>query len=131
MKKVQVNLMMLLMLFSFGIATSGCALFLVGAGAAGGYSISKDEIEGIVDSSYSETWAATKKTINKQGALTLENEDQGLLKAVVEGSTVEARIEQVTKKTVRLRVKARKTKNLFPDIKLAQQIYSQSVRELV
>ena len=35
------------MAVGFGMIQSGCALFLLGAGAAGGYAISKDEIEGM------------------------------------------------------------------------------------
>lgn len=128
MKKTQ-SLFLALFLFA-GAFHSGCALFLIGAGAAGGYSISKDEIEGMTDVSYDKAYAAAKEVIRKEGAPTLEDKEHGIINAVVGSSDVELNLNQVTAKTVRLRVKARKTKGLFPDIKLAQNIYTQIIKKI-
>jgi hypothetical protein len=109
---------------------AGCAIFLLGAGAAGGYAISKDEIEGMTDVAYNKVWVALKDDLQARGALTLEDRAHGRIEAVVDASTVEAQVDQVTPKTVRVRVKARKTKGLFPDIKLAQDIYDQVMKRV-
>ena len=118
------------MLVIFGVTSSGCALFLVGAGAAGGYAISKDEIEGMSDSSFDKVWRATKEAVTTEGVITLEDKDHGHLEGVVEKASVKARLEQVTPKTVRLRIKARRTKGLFPDIRTAQKLYTLTIRKL-
>ena len=118
------------LILSLGGFSSGCAIFLLGAGAAGGYSISKDEIEGMTDVSYDKAYAAAKEIIRKEGAPTLEDKEHGIINAVVGSSDVELNLNQVTAKTVRLRVKARKTKGLFPDIKLAQNIYTQIIKKI-
>lgn len=118
------------LLIALAVPFSGCALFLIGAGAAGGYAISKDEIEGLVDGSSSRAWTAAREVIMKEGVLKAENAALGTLEAEVGSSTVEIHAEQVTAKTTRLRIKARKTKGLFPDIELAQQTYTKIVKKL-
>ena len=120
------TLLLALLAFPF----SGCAIFLLGAGAAGGYAVSKDEIEGIMDTPFERVYKSTKTVIQKEGALTLEDKERGKLEAVVEGSMVNANVEQVTPKTVRLRVKARKVKGLFPNVKVAQKIYTQAIKQV-
>ncbi len=117
-------------LLTAGICFSGCALFLLGAGAAGGYAISKDEIEGMTDTSYDKIWKATKDVLRADGVTTLEDRTHGLIKGLVDSSDVEARLDQVTSKTVRLRLKARKTKGVFPDIKLAQSLYTKIIKKV-
>lgn len=121
---------MLISVLTLGVFQSGCALFLIGAGAAGGYSISKDEIEGLSDVSFDKVWNAARDVVRTQGAITAENKSVGTMEAVIGGSTAEFKIEQVTPKTVRTRIKARQTKGLFPDIELAQDLYSQMLRKM-
>jgi hypothetical protein len=117
-------------LIALAIPSSGCALFLLGAGAAGGYAISKDEIEGLMDNSYNKVWQAAREVIKKEGAITLESPNTGKLEAIVDNSTVNVSVEQATSNSVRLRVQARKTKGLFPDQELAQDLYTQITKKL-
>ncbi len=117
-----------LLIFSF--TASGCVLLLVGAGAAGGYAVSKDEIEGLNDASRDKVWSAAHDVIKSEGMITLESKDTGEIKAIVDASDVEIHIDQATPKTVRTRIKARKTKGLFPDIDLAQSLYTKVFRKL-
>ncbi len=130
MRKSKLSSAVLLFFILTSALHSGCALFLLGTGAAGGYAISKDEIEGLTDSSYDKAWNASKQIIREEGAPTLEDRTHGKIEAVVGGSTVELNVAQVTAKTVRLRVKARKSKGLFPDIKLAQQLYTRIIKKV-
>jgi hypothetical protein len=119
-----------LILLITALPMTGCALFLLGAGAAGGYAISKDEIEAMYDAKYDKVWNATKTTLQHNGALTLDDRNHGKIEAIVGGSTINVMIDQVTAKTVRLRIKARKTKGLFPDIDLAQEINEDVMKKL-
>ena len=45
-------------LLCFVFISSGCAVLAIGAGAAGGYAISKDEVEGFSDRKYAVVWDA-------------------------------------------------------------------------
>lgn len=110
-------------------ASSGCALFLLGTGVAGGYAISKDEIEGLTDSKLPKVWTSLREVMREEGVITLEDRDRGHMEGIVGKATVETHVEQATEKTVRIRVKARKTKGLFPDIKTAQSIYGKVVKK--
>lgn len=114
----------------FSLLSSGCALFLVGAGAAGGYAVSKDEIEGFTEAKKDRVWASLKNVVKEDGAITLEDKERGYLEAIVGKSTVKVRLDQVTPTSSRLRVKARKTKGLFPDIKTAQDLYTKVTKKI-
>lgn len=117
-------------ILALAFGSAGCVVLALGAGAAGGYAIGKDEIEGFSDKSFERTWQSAWKIINAEGMVELANQESGRIEAVVQESKVNVEIDQVSPKSVRLRVKARKTMNLFPDIKLAQNLYEQIMKEL-
>lgn len=131
MKKVRHQIVQALFIFFLAQWTqTGCAVFLLGAGAAGGYAIAKDEIEGHTDVSFKKAWKAVKEVLEQEGAITRQDEEAGQFEALVEGSEIKAALEQVTDKTIRIRVKARKTKGLFPDIKRAQNLYGKIIKKV-
>ena len=109
---------------------SGCALFLFGSGAAGGYAVSRDTTEILMDKSHDQVWSALKETVKSEGAITLEDKDHGVMKAVVGKSEVEAKLDQVTEKTVRLRIRARRLKGFFPNIEMAQRLNNKVMQNL-
>lgn len=119
--------------FLFALASmvqSGCALFLFGAGAAGGYAISQDEIEGFLDKKYDAVWDASRKVIQREGAILSEDKAAGNIQAQVEKSEVTLKIEQISAASLRVRVQARKSMKLLPDIDLAHDLYNQIIKEL-
>ncbi len=116
-----------LMIFSLH---SGCALLLLGGGAAGGYAISKDEVEILTDKKYDKVWRASTDVLREKGLVTIEDKNAGNIEAEVEGSKINVTVEQATPETVRLRVQARRAKNLFPDMKRAQEIFNQITQKL-
>ncbi|HXV27433.1 MAG TPA: DUF3568 family protein [bacterium] len=130
MEKKWISTAMIVMMIGMGTLSSGCALFLLGAGGAGGYAISKDEIEGMLDQPYDKVWKASETVLRQEGLVTLSLKDKGEIQAEVEKSKIEVSIDQLTPKTVRLRVKGRRLKNLFPDIKKAQNTFNQIMRQL-
>ncbi len=130
MKRKFTGFLLGLLILNMGFLSSGCVLFLLGAGATGGYAISKDEIEGMLDKSYNDVWKASEQVLRKDGLVTLSLKDKGQIDGEIESSKIEIRVDQLTPKTVRLRVKGRKVKNLFPDIKKAQNTFNKIMREL-
>jgi len=120
----------LLFIFVFQFFISGCVVLLLGGGAAGGYSISKDEVEILMDKKYDTVWKASTNVLREKGLVTLEDKNAGKIEAEVEGSSVTVSVENTTPKTIRLRVKARRAKNVFPDMKRAQAVFNDIMQEL-
>lgn len=111
------------MIFSL-LFFSGCFLFLLGAGAAGGYAISKDTIEGLVEKSYDRMWNASREVIMNEGFIRSEDKNHGTLESEVRKVQVNIEVKQMTERTVRIQVKARKGYKLLPDINLANELYN-------
>ncbi|MBI1977258.1 MAG: hypothetical protein HYS55_00735 [Candidatus Omnitrophica bacterium] len=124
------RLLFLMCLLGVNLLFGGCAVFLLGAGAAGGYAISKDEVEMHADVPPHKAFSETYSLFMKKGAVTLANEEQGKVDALIEESEVKATIEKVTDRTIRLRIQARKTKGLFPNIDLANKLVTELIRKL-
>ncbi|MBI4550268.1 MAG: hypothetical protein HY714_05025 [Candidatus Omnitrophica bacterium] len=112
------------------LGAGGCALFLVGAGAAGGYAISKDEIEGYTDQDYDRAWESARRVIANDGAILSENKTLGEIEATVRDSDVKAKIEKISSVSVRMRIQARKGYNLLPDLETAQDLYTKIIKDL-
>lgn len=110
--------------------SSGCAVFLVGAGAAGGYAIGKDEIEGFTDKKFDKAWDASRKVVGREGVILGENKTLGEIQAKVRETEVKAVLSRVSEKTVRIRIKARKGYRLLPDIATSQDLFTKILKEL-
>ena len=119
-----------LLLMLVPVALSGCVVLAVGAGAAGGYAISRDTIEGFTDKDSTVVWQAAQEVLKKQGMIELADKTAGKIQARIEDSEVKFETEQVTTKSVRIRVRARKFWNAFPDMHLAQRIYTLIINEI-
>lgn len=106
------------------VALSGCAVVLVGAGAAGGYAVGKDYIQGETDKDFDRVYNSAINIADIMGAVEskFSNPSLGKIKAKVEASSLDIDIERLTQKTVRLKVRSRK--NLMPNIELAQKVYT-------
>ncbi len=109
---------------------SGCIVLALGAGAAGGYAISKDEIEGFSDRPLEKTWRVAMDVFNKEGAVESADKERFQVVALIDESKVTFSAEQVSAKSVRFRIQARKAMNLFPDIKLAQSLHQKIMKSL-
>ena len=112
------------------LPVAGCAVALLGVGGATGYAISRDEIEGIMDTKYEQVWKASSNALARRGTIKTQSETQGKIDAEIEGSVVNLSIDKPTPKTTRLRVKARRGLQLFPNIKLAQSIYNEIIKAI-
>ena len=106
------------------VALSGCAVVLVGAGAAGGYAVGKDYIQGETDKDFDRVYNSAVNIADIMGVVEskFSNPSLGKIKAMVGTSSLDIDIERLTQKTVRLKVRSRK--NLMPNIELAQKVYT-------
>lgn len=102
------------------LTVNSCAAVLVGAGAAGAIVVSRDEVSTYIDSDLYSAWARALEVLGEMGAITDTDKKSGVIRALINDSKVVCIIEEVTNKTVKLRVKARK--NLLPNIDLAHLI---------
>lgn len=109
---------------------SGCALFLVGAGVGGGIAISRDTVEGHFDKSMDQVWRASRDIMMQEGFIRLEDKVHGKIEGESEKSEVKIEISQVSERTIRVRVKARKSYKLVPNIDLANKIYNKIFKKL-
>ena len=105
-------------------ALSGCALLLVGAGAAGGYAMSKDSIRNYFDQPRERVYGVSRDVAEELGAVTSEDARRGVLKAEVQGANVTISVKPVSRTTVELRVRARDNL-LLPKLDVAQAVYNQ------
>lgn len=107
----------------------GCAPILIGAGAIGGYAISKDSVTNSYDLSFDHVYQVSREVVEKVGLITQEDAKRGLIKATVPGANVSVTLKRLTARTVQLKVKARNDVFL-PKIEVAQSIYNQIAEKL-
>ena len=112
------------------LALSGCAAMLVGAGAAGGYAIGPDYIQGETDKDFSGIYNSALDVVEIMGVIQSKysSASVGKIRAKVENSSLEISVERLTRHTVRLKVKSRK--NLMPNIALAQKVYNNILQHI-
>ena len=113
-----------------GLLISGCVFIIGGAiGAAGGYAISSDTIEGTVDKTYDDIWEASTRVANIMGNMKFKDRQKGYIESELGNTKVNINIEKITEETTKIRIKARKYYKLIPDIGLAQKIYTKIMQE--
>ena len=113
------------------IGMSGCIaapIILVGAGAFGGYAISRDTFEGNTNKSQDELWDTANKVLGIMGSVDHSDRKRDELDGHVNGATVWITVIPINTSTTKLRIKARK--NLLPAIGVAQDIYAKIINQL-
>ncbi|MDP2940399.1 MAG: DUF3568 family protein [Candidatus Omnitrophota bacterium] len=113
-----------------GLFISGCVFLVGGAiGAAGGYAISNDTIEGMIDKKYDNLWDAAIRVSNILGNIRFKDRQKGYIESEVGKTKVNINIEKITNDTTKIRIKARRYYKLMPDIPLAQKMYVKIMQE--
>jgi len=102
---------------------SSCAPLIIGGalGAAGGYVISKDTTQGVIERSYDSAWEGSINVLKEMGAADFEYIPGGKFRAYVKDAKVNVKVEQMSEKSIRLTVSARK--GLLPRLKLAEEVF--------
>jgi hypothetical protein len=118
----------ILLLSSFCLFSSGCWVLVIGgAGAVGGYAISRDTFEGVSSKGQEELFSAAHKVLLIMGTIIEEHAKEGEIRAKVYGNNVTVDIIQINLTTSKLRVKAR---NIFPHLAVAQEVYTKIMNQL-
>lgn len=112
-----------------GLYICGCVAFVVGGavGVLGGYAVSKDTIQGETEKGYDSLWDGASVVLEDMGASEINDSQKGVIRAKVGKSKVYITMEQLTPRTVRLKVKCRK--NILPDLSLSQKLYVRIVEQ--
>jgi hypothetical protein len=126
LKKITVILLLLSSICIF----AGCAAVLIGAGIVGGMELSSDSAKIAKDISFDDAYAATFRTLQDMGAITMENKYSGRIEAEVRDSKIKAQINRVSRKTVSIKISARKKNTLLPNVDLAQEILNNVMQKL-
>ena len=108
---------------------SGCALLLVGAGAAGGYAISKDSVKNVFDLPRDHVYGRSFSVVKEMGVVTLEDRAHGRLKGIVQEVNITVTVRPLTKRTVELKVSGR-NRFWMPKVDVAQEIYNKIAEHL-
>ena len=116
-----------LALVSLGL--SGCPLIWLGAGAAGGYAISKDSVRNQFDLPKETIYRESLAVAREMGLVTLEDPSHGRIQLRVENANVTITIKPMTQRAVELKVRAR-NQFLMPEIEIAQALYNKIIARL-
>ena len=100
----------------------------VGAGAMGGYAISRDTFEGVSAKGQDEIWDAANHVLSIMGEVKDSDRKAGTIHSIVSGANVTVSVISVNLTTTKLRVKARKS--IFPRIAIAQDVYIKIIHQL-
>ncbi len=110
---------------------TGCVpmvLVAVGAGAVGGYAVSRDTFEGVSSKGQDEIWDAANHILGIMGEVKNTERKNGTIDATVSGVKVNVSIIPVSLTATKLRIKARK--GIFPRIAVAQDVYTKIIHQL-
>jgi hypothetical protein len=110
---------------------TGCVaapLLLLGAGALGGYAVSRDTFEGTLAKSQDEIWDASIRVASIMGTMDQNDRRRGEISSRIAGDTVTIVVIPLNMTTTKLRIKARK--GIFPRIGTAQEVYAKILNQL-
>jgi hypothetical protein len=111
------------------VSQSGCVFLLIGgAGAVGGYALTRDTFEGVSSKSQEELMASAHKVLSIMGMITDERTKEGIIFGTVNGTHVTVEVIQINLTTSKLRVKSRQM--IFPRIGVAQEVYTKIMNQL-
>ncbi len=105
------------------LSLPGCAFLVVGGvGALGGYAISPDTVEGILeDRDRDQIWETAVRVASIMGVIQERNETGGVVITKAQGTKVTITITQTSSSSVKIKVKARKA--FLPKIRVAEDVY--------
>lgn len=115
--------------FICSLSLTGC-IFIVGAavGAAGGYAISKDTIQGETNKGTASIWQASLDIAQIMGTIKTKDVEANKIEAEIDGASVVISITSITPETRRLKVSCRK--NFLPNLKLAEKVFVNIMQRL-
>ena len=111
------------------VGASGCAVFWLGAGAVGGYAVSRDTVTNTFELPVRDVYAASRQVVRQLGFITSEDEHRGQIHGTVESASLTVTIKPISERLVELKVKARRHV-VLPKIDVAQRVYNAIIDQL-
>jgi hypothetical protein len=106
----------------FGLTLFGCAPIWLGAGAVGGYAVSRDSVVDHLDYPPDAIYREALTVVKQMGEITLEAPKQRMIQAKIDRVSVKVTVRPLTERTVELRIRAR-NQWLMPRVDVAQRVY--------
>jgi len=105
------------------ITLNSCVYLVIGGvGAVGGYAISPDTIEGVIeDHSLAEVWNEAVNVVSTMGVIEERNDAAGMFIAKIQGAKVTVTVTRMGETSVKLSVKSRKA--FLPKIAISEDVY--------
>jgi hypothetical protein len=128
LRQVTIRLLLSCFLITSLVGCVPMVLVAVGAGAVGGYAISRDTFEGISSKGQDEIWDAANHVLSIMGEVKDGDRKGGMVVAMVSGAKVTVSIIPVSLTATKVRIKARKS--IFPRIAIAQDVYAKIMHQL-
>lgn len=125
------NALVICFLMVFSLFISGCAPILigaaVGAGAVGGYAVSKDTIQTDLDKPYEAIWDSALSVSKGYGNMKYEDAAGGRIELEQGPLYIWIKLIRMTRATTRIKVSVRKYH--LPNMALAQEIFARIIQE--
>jgi len=127
--KFSLKFLQMALVLSLCVFSGGCWFLVIGgAGAVGGYAVTRDTFEGVTSKGQEELIDASRKVLSIMGTIKEEHPKDGTIEAIVYGNHVTVWVIQVNLTTSKLRVKARN--GIFPRLGVAQDVYTKIMNQL-
>ncbi|QAT16476.1 hypothetical protein BU251_01390 [Candidatus Velamenicoccus archaeovorus] len=124
------TLLSFLILGVLTVFLNGCVWLIVGGvGAVGGYTVTRDTIQGEYDVKFDDAWRAAQSVCSILGTVGNRDSSAGTVEATIDRAKVRVQIFQITPESIRLKVKARR--GIFPRLGMAQNVFVKIVQQLM
>jgi hypothetical protein len=74
------------------VPLSGCAIFWIGAGVAGGVAVGRDKATLHIDQPFQDTWRVTKSVVEDMGSVTEYDDKNGTVKGEIGDAKIKTRV---------------------------------------
>ena len=108
---------------------SGCALLLLGAGAAGGYAISKDSVKNTFQLSEEHVFRQSLAVAKELGTVKKQDPEYGVIEMAYGPANITITVKRLTRRLVELKVRSR-NQVLLPEMDRGQEVYTKILERL-
>ena len=108
---------------------SGCAVLLLGAGAAGGYAISKDSVKNTFQLPQETVFRQSLAVAKELGTVKKQDPEYGVIEMEYGPANITITVKRLTRRLVELKVRSR-NQVLLPEMDRGQEVYTKILERL-